>query len=418
MLQLFTGKEIAWNDDSLNKNTDNTSQESVLSGNTDSGLCSDSSPLPGLESNCDQHPVSCDVPLSKSITEAQCDLPKTSTNRENIHIPLNTSVNCVKDDEVKSSIDSHHFNGNLDSSDDHYPIEPSQIISENHAEEGCNFKGILNAVENEIADSSSTVNDQNADCNENLRADFIKPDKESSFDLNLKSLNRNSLNNVGASLCDELDNGANMNDCDQIRREVNVQDGNLNFNDVDSISSIFNSDVSKVNIETGRPTTPEIYHPDASKADHQEEEKASILSDFAPNSVQTEDSIPTDSLDVDADLCDPPPIPSEMDMQVPSDDDDDDDEIADSFGKLDTSPSNQILEDPAPENSPSVEFENVAPSFESTGFQAFEMSSVPEFDAFGNSAPAEDDDWALPETNFVCEHFLLHYFLKNCISAC
>jgi len=41
------------------------------------------------------------------------------------------------------------------------------------------------------------------------------------------------------------------------------------------------------------------------------------------------------------------------------------------------------------------------------------MSSVPEFDAFSNSAPAEDDDWALPETYFVCKHFLLHYFLKK-----
>jgi hypothetical protein len=401
MLQLFTGKEIAWNDDSLNKNTDNTSQESVLSGNTDSGLCSDSSPLPGLESNCDQHPVSCDVPLSKSITEAQCDLPKTSTNRENIHIPLNTSVNCAKDDEVKSSIDSHHFNGNLDSSDDHYPIEPSQIISENHAEESCNFKGILNAVENQIADSSSTVKDQKADCNENLHSDFIKPDNVSSYDLNLKSLNRNSLNDVGASLCNELDNGAIMNDCDQIGSEDHVQDSNLNFSDVES-SSIFNLDISKANIETGRPTTPEIYHPDAFKADHQEEVKANILSEFAPNSVQTEDSIPSDSVDVDADLYDPPPIPSEMEMQVPSDDDDED-EIADSFGILDTCPSNQILEDPSPENSPPVECENVAPSCEATGFQAFEMSSVPEFDAFGNSAPAEDDDWALPEANFVCQ---------------
>jgi hypothetical protein len=388
----------------------------VLSGNTDSGLCSDSSPLPGLESNCDQHPVSCDVPLSKSITEAQCDSPKTSTNRETIHIPFNTSVNCAKDDEVKISFDSQHFNGNLDSSDDHYPTEPSQIISENYTEEGCNFRGILDGVENEIADSSSTVNDQNADCNENLPTDIIKTDKESSFNIDWKSLNRNSLNDVNASLLKDLDNGAIMNDCSQIGSEVDVQDSNLNFSDVES-SSIFDLDSSKLKIETGRPTTPENYHPDDSKAELEEEEKANVLSlsAFALNSVQTVESIPTNSVDVDVDLFEPPPIPSEMDLQMPSDDDVD--EITDSFGVLGTSPTSQIVEDPdlaCPESTLPEECENIAPSFEATGFQAFEMSSVPDFDAFGNSAPADDDDddWALPETNVVCA--LLYLLAKIC----
>lgn len=373
----------------------------MLSGNTDSGLCSDSSPLPGLESNCDHHPVSCDVPLSKRITEAQCDLPKTSTNRETIHIPLNTSVNCAKDDQVKSSIDSQNFNGNLDSSDDHYAFEPSQIIIENHTEEGCKFKGILNAVENENADNSSTViNDQNADCNENSCADFIKTDKESSYDLDWKSLNRNSLNDVNASLSKELDNGAIMNDCGQILSDVDVQDTNLNISDVE-ISSIFNSDSSKSDIETGRPTTPETFQPDASKSDHEEEANILSLSEFALNSVQTEDSIPTNGVDVNVDIYNPPPIPCEMDLQIPSDDD----EITDSFGVLDSSPSSQILEEPAhgcPKSCPLEECKNIAPNFEATGFQAFEMATVPEFDAFGNFAPADDDDdWALPETNFV-----------------
>lgn len=405
MLCLISGKEIAWNDDGLNKNTDNTSQESVLSGNTDSGLCSDSSPLPGLESNCDQHPVSCDVPLSKSITEAQCDLPKTSTNRETIHIPLNTIVNCEKDVEVKnSSLGSQLLNGNLETSDDHYMIEPSQIISENRKEEGCNFKGILDAVENKIADSSSTVYDQNADCNENLRVNFIKTDTESSYDSDWKSLNRNSLNDVNASLSKQLDNGGLMNDCEQIRKsEVDVQDSNLNFSDVESSSILNLGEISKAEFKADEGSTPENYQSDDSKADSDEEKLNNLsASVFDSDSAQTGDSIPTNIADdANVDFHEPPPIPCDMDLQVPSDDDD---EITDSFAVLDKSPPSQNLDDATlghQDSSPLEECENKAQSFESTGFQAFDMSSAPEFDAFGNSAPADNDDWALPETNYV-----------------
>ncbi|CAB3363963.1 Hypothetical predicted protein [Cloeon dipterum] len=377
------GKDITWIDESLKKNTDNTSQDSVLSSNTDSGLCSDSSPLPGGENNnCDHHPVNCDVPLSESIPRAQCDSIEKSTKGENENIPFSASVNLADGDSKLGS----------------QPVAPD-ILSEFRKEE--HMSPTDNGFYSNFDEHCVKEEENNSEPPEKgILSDGEVLEAEATLEVNEPILDWDKNRSQAVNGSEDLTS-------DHFQEiKVCTTDSNL------SQISTEDHETSKTRAENEDFGEFESNFVERQNEEAAEAEKPEMKLDGEGQLQMTDETEPAETLNAAQTLC------SDQTEQQPSISQDfdfdyecsaKDDETTESFGFLDESPESQFSEELFKEAPPECsETANEQPEFDDFGdfaeaseFQAGEGESVKlEFDAFKDSIEmSSDDNWALPEEN-------------------
>jgi len=392
-----------------------------LSGNTDSGLCSDSSPLPGLDNNCDHQPANCDVPSSESIIKAQCDSPKTCTKSETNFIPLEKSVNCENGDSDVRLRGSQTFNGNVETSSEPFSNQPTlQTHNEEQSDKTDSPK------DNGNIDSSLKQFDLTG-CLQNLKEDFIKTEDNSNFELNWNGINEQSLNDVNKNLSKEFSVGDVSNEAGEVEeRETADQVLNFDFGDLVASSELTCEGISVENSSLQTNIIP---------ADIEYKTVDPVVDDNDQNDPTPEEVVMTVQNICDdrpipetTTVCEeePPIIPQDLEFDFPIKEEDasesfgfaevssKDNKTTNSFGFLDESPTsqnpdkqafNQIEEDnniaaKESENEEVVDVEDFGGFAEAAEFSAFDSSSAAEFGAF-ESSTGENDNWALPETETV-----------------
>ncbi|XP_059472614.1 aftiphilin isoform X2 [Neocloeon triangulifer] len=397
------GEGIPWSDESLKKSTDRTSQDSVLSANSDSGLCSDSSPLPIIENNCDHQALNCDVPSSEIIPQAQCDLPKTSTNGE-IEIASSSDIVNSKDGDLGIQLDD------LAVACEHQDVEEKCEISNNLQEP------IF--IENSGASQFPEVNSLESNFEtQTLKDPVTIAESENKFAIDWDSINEEPVNKHVKEVSKEIYNfepklpSPEHNDLKN--EEDRLSDENIEFSTQPSTACV------DFKNEKDWPKRNGICADDEVVSNQDDFEKlevnCTLSSEAESNQVPLVDNWDGLKTEVENVTEQPPSIQDDIEFDLSTKDE----ETTESFGSLDERPQSQnsdgfrifesakqlssdINDSATASNAQDDEdFGNFAGFEDSTDFKAFQSEADSDFVAFKefSSTTAADDNWVMLEEN-------------------